>query len=126
MVDEQVTPRGIYKNMLRELGYENVSDCRNGEQAWQTLIEGYENQQPVDLVLCDWQIPKIPGIDLLKMARTDARLKDTTFIFVTHESLESQVSEALRWEVNNYIVTPFSQEEFEKKLQDAHNRALAS
>jgi two-component system chemotaxis response regulator CheY len=71
----------------------------------------------IDLVLCDWNMPEMAGIDVLNTVRADSDLKDTPFIMVTAEAQKENILEAVKAGVSSYIVKPFTAETVEEKLQ---------
>ena len=111
-VDDFSTMRRIVKNILRQLGYTNVDEAENGAAALSTLKE-----KKYDLVISDWNMPVMTGIELLKSVRADPGLKVTPFLMVTAEVEKSQVVEAIEVGVNSYILKPFTAKLLEEKLQ---------
>lgn len=111
-VDDFSTMRRIVKNILRQLGYTNVDEAENGAAALSTLKE-----KKYDLVISDWNMPVMTGIELLKNVRADPGLKATPFLMVTAEAEKSQVVEAIEAGVNSYILKPFTAKLLEEKLQ---------
>jgi two-component system chemotaxis response regulator CheY len=111
-VDDFSTMRRIVKNILRQLGYTNVDEAENGAAALSTLKE-----KKYDLVISDWNMPVMTGIELLKSVRADPGLKATPFLMVTAEAEKSQVVEAIEAGVNSYILKPFTAKLLEEKLQ---------
>ena len=104
------------KVILNELGYLKVSDCKNGRQAWVAMTAAAETSQPFDLLFCDWNMPDMNGIELLKTVRKDERTKDTLFLMLTAESEQSYLTEALMAGADDYIVKPFSFEMIKNKI----------
>ena len=70
-----------------------------------------------DLVMCDWNMPEMPGIELLNEVRSDDQLKETPFIMVTAEAQKENILEAVKAGVSNYVVKPFTAETVEQKLR---------
>jgi len=95
--------RRIIKNILREIGYNNVDEADDGTTALEKLRAG-----KFDFVVTDWNMPNMPGIELLKAIRSDAELKDTPVLMVTAEAAKENVVTAVQAGVNNYIVKPFT------------------
>lgn len=126
IVDPLLTQRALIKKMLRKLGFSDFEESKNGSDAWNTLIERKNQETPIQIVLSNWKLPKLDGIDLLKMARTDARLKKLPFIFMSRDSLESRVIEALRWEVTYFLTLPLKIELLNSGLEDAYKRLHAN
>lgn len=126
IVDPLLTQRALIKKMLRKLEFSDFEESRNGSDAWNTLIERKNQETPIQIVLSNWKLPKVDGIDLLKMARTDARLKKLPFIFMSRDSVESRVIEALKWEVTYFLTLPLKIEFLKSGLEDAYKRLHGS
>lgn len=103
VVDDFSTMRRIIKNILREIGYNNVDEADDGATALEKL-----KAAKFDFVVTDWNMPNMPGIDLLKAIRQDEALKDTPVLMVTAEAAKENVVTAVAAGVNNYIVKPFT------------------
>ena len=112
IVDDFATMRRILKNILRQIGFSNIAEADDGKTA---LIELKKEQ--FDLVLCDWNMPEISGIELLQKIRSDDELKDTPFVMVTAEAQKDNILEAVKAGVNNYVVKPFTAETIGEKLK---------
>ena len=111
VVDDAATMRRIVRSLLRELGIKNVREAEDGEMAFEDL-----KRQKADLVVSDWAMPKMTGIELLRAIRQDGALKDTPVLMVTAESKKENIMEAVQAGVNNYIVKPFNSKTLEEKL----------
>lgn len=103
VVDDFSTMRRIIKNILRELGYQSIEEAEDGKVALDKLKGG-----GFDFVVTDWNMPNMPGIELLKAIRKDPQLKDIPVLMVTAESQKDNVVQAVEAGVNNYIVKPFT------------------
>ncbi|MCC6156748.1 MAG: response regulator [Deltaproteobacteria bacterium] len=111
-VDDFFSMRRIVKNLLKDLGYDEVLEADDGSTAWKTLEE-----QKIDFIISDWNMPKMTGLDLLKKVRSDERMKGIPFLMVTAESEKGNVIEAVQAGVTNYIVKPFTPEVFKQKVE---------
>lgn len=112
VVDDFPTMRRIVKNLLKQLGFENIEEAENGEDALRKLKSG-----EFGLVVSDWNMPVMEGIELLKNVRSDPQLKDIPFLMVTAEAEKEKVIEAIKAGVDNYIVKPFTGEILKEKLE---------
>ncbi|WP_353683459.1 chemotaxis response regulator CheY [Thermodesulfovibrio sp. 3907-1M] len=112
VVDDFPTMRRIIKNLLKQLGFENIEEAENGEDALRKLKSG-----DYGLVVSDWNMPVMEGIELLKHIRSDPQLKDIPFLMVTAEAEKERVIEAIKAGVDNYIVKPFTGEVLKEKLE---------
>lgn len=118
VVDDAATMRRIVRSLLRELGIKNVREAEDGEVALEDL-----KRQRADLVVSDWAMPKMTGIELLRAIRQDEALKDTPVLMVTAESKKENIMEAVQAGVNNYIVKPFNSKTLEEKLNKIFKEA---
>jgi len=107
VVDDFSTMRRIVKNVLKQLGYDNVEEAEDGAQAFSKLKTG-----GFGFMVSDWNMPNMDGLDLLKSVRADADLKDLPILMVTAEAEKEKVVTAIKAGVNNYIVKPFTAEVF--------------
>jgi two-component system, chemotaxis family, chemotaxis protein CheY len=111
IVDDYKTMLRIIRNLLKQLGFENVEEATDGGAALAKLRE-----KPYGLVISDWNMEPMTGLQLLKEVRADARLKATPFIMITAESKTENVVSAKQAGVNNYIVKPFNAETLKTKI----------
>lgn len=111
VVDDMVTMRRIVKNILKQLGFSNVDEAENGQEALQKL-----RTDTFGFVVSDWNMPVMTGIDLLRAIRADEKLKPTPVLMVTAEAQQSNLVEAVQAGVNNYIVKPFTAETLQEKI----------
>jgi two-component system chemotaxis response regulator CheY len=111
VVDDFSTMRRIVKNLLQELGYQNVQEADDGKTAWPMLQTG-----SFDFVITDWNMPLMPGLDLLKAIRADEKLKSLPVLMVTAEAKREQIVEAVQAGVSGYVVKPFTAEILKQKL----------
>jgi len=113
VVDDFPTMRRIIKNLLKQIGFENIDEAEDGVQALGKLRGGNYG-----LVVSDWNMPNMEGIDLLRNVRQEAGpLKDVPFLMVTAEAEKEKVIEAIKAGVDNYIVKPFTAETLKEKLE---------
>lgn len=112
VVDDFSTMRRIVKNILKQLGYENILEADDGSSALNVL-----NNEKIDLIISDWNMPQVSGIELLKTVRTTENLKDIPFLMVTAEGQKENILEAVKNRVSNYIVKPFTPQALMEKLQ---------
>jgi two-component system chemotaxis response regulator CheY len=112
VVDDSSTMRRIIKNTLARLGYKDVLEGEDGEQGWATL----DANPDIDMLITDWNMPNMNGLELVKKVRADDRFKDLPIIMVTTEGGKAEVITALKAGVNNYIVKPFTPQVLKEKL----------
>ena len=112
IVDDYKTMLRIIRNLLKQIGFTNVDEATDGTAALQKLREG-----KFKLVISDWNMEPMTGIELLREVRDDASLKNIPFIMVTAESKTENVVIAKEAGVSNYIVKPFSSEILKGKIE---------
>src|SRR5437879_2853691 len=111
IVDDYTTMLRILRNLLRQLDINNVEEANDGENAYHMM------QKTVpDLIISDWNMTPVTGLELLRRVRADARLKHIPFIMVTAESKTENVIIAKQAGVSNYIVKPFNAETLRAKI----------
>jgi two-component system, chemotaxis family, chemotaxis protein CheY len=111
IVDDYKTMLRIIENLLKQLGFKNIISATDGSEALRKLQEA-----PMGLVISDWNMQPMTGLQLLKEVRANDKLKATPFIMVTAESKTENVVAAKEAGVNNYIVKPFNAETLKMKL----------
>jgi two-component system chemotaxis response regulator CheY len=111
VVDDAAAMRRIIKSALNELGFTNIREAENGRMALDEL-----KRKKADLVVSDWNMPVMTGIDLLKAIRADDGLKSIPILMVTAEAKPENIMEAVKAGVNNYIVKPFTAKTLQEKL----------
>jgi two-component system chemotaxis response regulator CheY len=111
VVDDFATMRKVIRNLLKQVGYINIVEAEDGVLALRAL-----KSQKVDLVISDWNMPNMTGLELLKAVRADEDLKTTPFLMVTAEALQDNVIAAVKAGVSNYIVKPFTAEVLNDKI----------
>jgi len=112
LVDDFSTMRRVIKKILKGIGLENVMEADNGMEAWDLI-----NKQKFDLVICDWHMPKMKGLDLLEKIRLSENYADLPFIMVSAEGKKNSILLATEKGVTSYITKPFSAGDLEKILE---------
>jgi two-component system chemotaxis response regulator CheY len=112
VVDDFATMRKVIRNLLKQVGYENIVEAEDGVTALRTL-----KSQKIDLIISDWNMPNMTGLELLKAVRADEEIKTTPFLMVTAEALQDNVITAVKAGVSNYIVKPFTAEVLNEKIK---------
>ncbi len=117
VVDDFSTMRRIIKNLLRDIGFTNISEADDGSTALPMLKDG-----DFEFVVTDWNMPGMQGIDLLKAIRADAKLSHIPVLMVTAEAKKEQIVMAAQAGVNGYIVKPFTAATLNTKLDKIFQR----
>ena len=112
VVDDYQTMVRIIRNLLKQLGFNNVDDASDGTEA---LAKAKNNKY--DLIISDWNMEPMTGYELLRHVRSDEGLRSTPFIMVTAESKTENVIAAKKAGVNNYIVKPFNAQTLKTKIE---------
>lgn len=111
VVDDFSTMRRIVKNLLHELGYPNVAEADDGNTALPMLKTG-----KYDFLITDWNMPGMPGLDLLKNVRADSALGAMPVLMVTAEAKREQIIEAAQAGVSGYVIKPFTGATLKEKI----------
>ncbi|MDY0163382.1 chemotaxis response regulator CheY [Desulfobotulus sp.] len=111
-VDDFATMRRILKNILKQLGFTNITEADDGTTALEELKKGR-----FDLIISDWNMPKMSGLELLKTVRAMEEYKNIPFLMVTAEAQKQNVVEAVQAGVSNYVVKPFTAESIAEKIE---------
>lgn len=111
IVDDMSTMRRITKNFLKQLGFNNVEEADNGQDALNKL-----RADTYGFVVSDWNMPIMMGIDMLRAIRADEKLNKLPVLMVTAEAQKENIVEAAQAGVNNYIVKPFTAETLQEKI----------
>jgi two-component system chemotaxis response regulator CheY len=111
VVDDFSTMRRIIKNILRQLGFNNIEEADDGTSAWEILNKG-----GIDFIISDWNMPQMTGIELLRKVRASEEFGDLPFLMVTAEAQQENIIEAVQAKVSNYIVKPFTAETLKQKI----------
>jgi two-component system chemotaxis response regulator CheY len=117
VVDDMSTMRRIVKNILKQLGFSNMEEAENGQDALTKL-----RADAYGFVVSDWNMPVMPGIEMLRAIRADEKLKHIPVLMVTAEAQKENLIEAIQAGVNNYVVKPFTAETMQEKINKIFNK----
>ena len=120
VVDDFSTMRRIVKNLLKQIGYTDIEEAEDGVQALSKLQNG-----GFGLVISDWNMPNMDGLDMLKAVRQEPAIKDIPVLMVTAEAEKEKVITAIQAGVNNYVVKPFTGEILKEKLDKIFEKIAA-
>lgn len=112
VVDDFSTMRRILKNILKQIGYSDIEEAEDGNCALARLRQG-----GYGLVVSDWNMPNMTGLDLLKAIRADNVLSNMPVLMVTAEAKKENVIDAIKAGVNNYVVKPFTADVLKEKIE---------
>ncbi len=124
IVDDMPAVRMILRNMLETAGYSDLLEAEDGEQAWELLKSSVDatGVSGVQLIVSDWNMPGMTGIELLRAVRSEASLRHLPFLIITAEGDGSHLDEASAAGVTDYVVKPFGAEQLAEQVA----RALAN
>jgi two-component system chemotaxis response regulator CheY len=111
VVDDFSTMRRIIKNLLHDLGYQNVVEADDGKTALPVLQAG-----GIDVLITDWNMPGMQGVELLRQVRADERLKKLPVLMLTAEAKREQIVEAAQAGVSGYVIKPFTAATLKEKI----------
>ncbi|MCX7908059.1 MAG: response regulator [Ignavibacteria bacterium] len=111
VVDDSPTMRRIVINALKSFGIEDIVEAEDGQDALTKL-----QQNKIDFVITDWNMPNMTGLDLTKTIRNSEQWKNIPILMVTTRGLKEDIIQALQAKVNNYIVKPFTPQVLKEKI----------
>jgi two-component system chemotaxis response regulator CheY len=112
VVDNSPPMRRVIKGVLRQIGFKKIIEADDGSMALQEL-----RKEKANLIVSDWDMPKMNGLELLKAVRSDEDLKDIPFIMITAEVGKENVLEAINAGVSGYITKPFTLDTVSKRVK---------
>ena len=113
VVDDFARMRRIVKKLLKQIGFTKIVEADDGTTALAVI-----KKQEIGLILADWNMPKMSGLELLKAVRSDESIENTPFVMVTAEAQKSAVLEAVQAGVSNYIVKPLTGDVIKEMLTE--------
>jgi two-component system chemotaxis response regulator CheY len=122
IVDDMNMFRAMVRQALNTLNYKKLTEASDGTGAWRALTDAHEKNEPFQLVISDWNMPKMKGIDLLKNLRAEPWGKAVPFIMLTAEAERQNIVEAMQAGVDNYIIKPFTVEQMKQKLAQTYGK----
>ncbi len=112
IVDDFSAMRGIIRNILNQLQFENIIEASDGTIAWEIL-----EKDKIDFIISDWNMPGMTGIELLRKVRDSEQYSDIPFLMVTAEAQQKNILEAVQARVSDYIIKPFKAEILIQKIK---------
>ena len=117
IVDDMQSLRELLGAYLRRLGYKDILEASDGQEAYQVLVDSKNRGLNIDLIISDWNMPNVNGLDLLKLIRANHSWSKLPFLLVTTESEKPKVVEAIQSGVTNYMVKPVEEATLKEKLE---------
>ena len=112
VVEDERVSRTMIIEMLKKMGINRIVASTNG----QTALDKLQTQR-ADLIISDWHMPVMDGLEFFRAVKKEEAFKDTPFLMVTVEDSKEKVVEALKWGIRDYIVKPLSSRSFEAKVK---------
>lgn len=114
--------RAMVRQSLTSLDFKRISEANDGTSAFTALNKAFEENDPFQLIISDWNMPKMKGIDLLKKVRAESWGKKIPFIMLTAEAERANIIEAMQAGVDNYIIKPFTIDAMKLKLTQTYDK----
>lgn len=121
IVDDSPSMRRVMAASLEDLGFGAIVHAADGMEAWEKV-----RSQDIGLVICDYKMPNMSGLELLGRIRADALLKDTPFIIVTSETTRETIKTAMTHNVSGYVVKPFDPDMLVQRVEEVLQRRLGA
>ncbi len=112
VVDDFPTMRRIVKTLLKQNGFSNVIEAEDGLKAY-AILQGTND---IEMIVSDWNMPNMTGLELLKTVRSDPKVKHLPFLMITAEAEKENIIEAVKAGVSNYVVKPFTGQTLKEKM----------
>jgi two-component system chemotaxis response regulator CheY len=119
VVDDMATMRKYVRQCLSSLGLENVTEADDGDTAWQAVQDALSAGSPFDFIITDWNMPKMQGIEFLRLMRSHEKTLSLPVLMLTGEGSQHQIIEAIQAGVSAYLVKPFTAESLSDRVQIA-------
>ena len=117
IVDDQLTMRSLIRAALQQIGFTDLDDASDGEEGFRKLVK-----QPAHLVIADYNMPKLDGIELLRAIRMHPSTAKIAYFMLTGRADKEIVQRAAQFGVNNYLVKPFTADGLKRKIEDVFGR----
>lgn len=117
VVEDTLPIREIITSFLRNLGFQNITEADDVSQALKALSTATESYAPYELIISDWKMPGMTGLDLLTSVRRKPEWTKIPFVFLTSESRQDQIIRAIQAGANNYILKPLIEDTLRDKLR---------
>lgn len=123
VIDDMPSLRDVIKKTLNNMGYFHIIAAGDGQEAYQFLVAQKVKPGELQLVICDWNMPNMTGLDLLRVIRAYSEWKDLPFIMLTTENEKSKVIEAIQVGASNYMIKPVNEKTLTEKMKSVWAQA---
>ncbi len=113
VVDDSITMRRIVVNTLKNMGYSEIVEAADGEDAMAKL----QVETDINFVITDWNMPNMTGLEFVKAVRSQDSTKDLPILMVTTRGMKQDILEAMQAKVNSYIIKPFTPQAIKEKIE---------
>ncbi len=117
IVDDMQSQRELLGAYLRRIGFADIVEASDGKEAYETLMQSYQTELPIKLIISDWNMPNLSGLDFLKLVRSNLDFAKLPFLIITNENEKHRVVEAIQNGVTNYMVKPLEESTLKEKLE---------
>lgn len=124
IVDDEPMERTFLEDELVALGYTVLAHAQHGKEALELLDKGWGSGKPFGLIVSDWKMPQMDGLELLKHIRSKSQWANLPVVFLTALSNLNEITTALYFGVNGYIVKPVQREMLRKQLSNVHSKLM--
>ncbi len=122
IVDDAEIIRQVINQYFTDMGYEDVEVVEDGEKAWERIRQAQNDGKPFELILSDFEMPRMDGFTLLKHLRSQPAFREVPFILLSAEADRERVMEAIHLGVSQFVVKPFNFATFTEALKTAYRR----
>lgn len=122
IVDDHSSMRKTIRDILAEMGYHNAVEAEDGQNAFDVLKLHANSKDAIEFIISDWNMPVMTGFDLLKKCRASIQFKTLPFMLVTAEREQSQIVEAAKAGVSDYLIKPFSAIKIKDKIEKIYSK----
>lgn len=112
VVDDSITMRRIVVNTLKNLGYNNIVEAEDGEDALAKLMV----EKDINFIITDWNMPNMTGLDFVKAVRSNPDTQNLPILMVTTRGMKQDILEAMQARVNSYVIKPFTPQVIKEKI----------
>lgn len=126
IVDDTSLMRAMHRKNLSELGFlkDNLYEAENGQVAFGVLQQVYQKKKKIDLIVCDWDMPILSGLDFLKKVRSVGLTKDIMFLMVTGHDKREDYAKVVQSGVNGIVIKPFKTEVYQQKVIEVITKSI--
>jgi two-component system, chemotaxis family, chemotaxis protein CheY len=125
IIDDSYTTRVQLRRLLEDLGYQNVTEAKDGEDAIRKLSFAYNAGSPIQLIISDWEMPGRSGLELFKLIRESPQWVDTPFLFMTVHASFNDVFTAAAAGIQHFLVKPIDKDKLKVKIDELYNTVLS-